>query len=77
MSLEASEINEASRDIVPPKLRKLSGVALRLVGAIEHWLEKRRSRRTLAELNDDQLRDVGLTRAEAKAEVSRSWFWIE
>lgn len=77
MSLEASEINAASPNIVRPKLRKLSGVALRLVAAIEHWLEKRRSRRTLSELNDDQLRDVGLTRAEAKAEVSRSWFWIE
>lgn len=74
MSLEASEITEAPRDIAPPKLRKLGGMALWLVAAIEHWLEKRRSRRTLSGLNDDQLRDVGLTRAEAKAEVSKSWF---
>jgi uncharacterized protein YjiS (DUF1127 family) len=48
---------------------------LRLLAAIEHHLEKRRSRRTLLELTDDELCDVGLTRAQARAETSKSWFW--
>jgi uncharacterized protein YjiS (DUF1127 family) len=47
----------------------------RLLMAIEHHLEKRRSRRTLSELTDDELCDVGLTRTQAKAETSKSWFW--
>jgi uncharacterized protein YjiS (DUF1127 family) len=47
----------------------------RLLMTVEHHLEKRRSRRTLSELTDDELCDVGLTRAQARAETSKSWFW--
>jgi uncharacterized protein YjiS (DUF1127 family) len=39
------------------------------------WLEKRETRRTLQDLTEDQLRDIGLTRREAKMEVSKSFFW--
>ncbi|MBB4441347.1 uncharacterized protein YjiS (DUF1127 family) [Rhizobium esperanzae] len=49
--------------------------SLRLLMRIEHHVEKRRSRRTLLELTDDELCDVGLTRAQASAETSKSWFW--
>ncbi|RUM21226.1 DUF1127 domain-containing protein [Rhizobium vallis] len=75
MALETGEITEASRDIAPPKLRKIMGLALWLLAAIELRLEKRHSRRTLLDLTDDELRDVGLTRAQATTEASKSWFW--
>lgn len=75
MALDTSEIAEASRDAARRKLRKIMGLALRLLAAVEHRLEKRRSRRTLIDLTDDELRDVGLTRGQARTEVSKSWFW--
>lgn len=75
MALETSEIFAAPRDIVRSKLRRLARWGLRLLAVIEHHLERRRSRRTLSELTDDELRDVGLTRAQASAEASKSWFW--
>jgi uncharacterized protein YjiS (DUF1127 family) len=37
-------------------------------------LERQRTRRALARLGDEQLRDIGLTRAEAQAESARP-FW--
>ena len=71
MTLELSEIFETPRDIVRSKLRW----GRRRLAAIEHRLEKRRSRRALSELTDDELCDVGLTRAQARAETAKSWFW--
>ncbi|MDE1994350.1 MAG: DUF1127 domain-containing protein [Rhizobiaceae bacterium] len=38
-------------------------------------MDKRRSRSDLAELTRDQLADIGLTPAEARTEVQKSWFW--
>ncbi|MBX5157488.1 MULTISPECIES: DUF1127 domain-containing protein [unclassified Rhizobium] len=73
MAMELSEILE--RDIVRSKFCRSARRGRRLLAAIEHHLEKRRSRRTLCELTDDELCDVGLTRAEAKAEILKSWFW--
>ncbi|RUM05540.1 DUF1127 domain-containing protein [Rhizobium chutanense] len=75
MAMELSEILETPRDIVRSKMRRTARWGRRLLAVIEHRLEKRRSRRTLCELTDDELCDVGLTRAEAKAEISKSWFW--
>ncbi|MBB4245153.1 MULTISPECIES: DUF1127 domain-containing protein [Rhizobium] len=39
------------------------------------YLEKRETRWSLRELTDDQLLDIGMTRAEARTEVNKSWFW--
>jgi uncharacterized protein YjiS (DUF1127 family) len=43
------------------------------------WLwacsERRAQRRALAELDDDRLRDIGLTRAEAQVEAARPFWW--
>ncbi|MBY3180702.1 DUF1127 domain-containing protein [Rhizobium laguerreae] len=75
MALELSGILDTPRDIVRSKLRGMARWSLRLLMTIEHHLEKRRSRRTLLELTDDELCDVGLTRAQARAETSKSWFW--
>jgi uncharacterized protein YjiS (DUF1127 family) len=46
----------------------LAGFVKRLAA----WVGRRRQRALLAELTDDQLRDIGLTRREADREAS-SW----
>ncbi|AHG44876.1 hypothetical protein RLEG12_17240 [Rhizobium leguminosarum bv. trifolii CB782] len=70
-----SERLETPRDTDRSKFRATVRCGRRLLAAVEHRLEKRRSRRTLCELTDDELRDVGLTRAQARAETAKSWFW--
>jgi uncharacterized protein YjiS (DUF1127 family) len=45
-----------------------------LLGAVSRWLEWARSRQALDELDDHLLKDIGLTRAEARREVEKS-FW--
>lgn len=47
MALELSGIFETPRDVVRSKLHGMARWSLRLLAAIEHHLEKRRSRRTL------------------------------
>ncbi|MEZ2127381.1 MULTISPECIES: DUF1127 domain-containing protein [unclassified Sinorhizobium] len=46
-----------------------------LLNSFRLWAQKRKGRRALRELTDDQLKDIGLTRAEAMKEVSKSYFW--
>jgi uncharacterized protein YjiS (DUF1127 family) len=41
---------------------------------LELQLEKRRSRRALLEMSDDQLKDIGLSRSDAYGEARRR-FW--
>lgn len=75
MALELSEILEMPRDIVQSKPRGTARWGRWLLAAVAHRLEMRRSRRALSELTDNELCDVGLTRAQAKAETAKSWFW--
>lgn len=46
----------------------------RLMNLAGTWLQRRRSRQTLGELNDRLLRDIGLTPSEAIAESTMP-FW--
>ena len=39
------------------------------------WIERSRSRCVLATLNDEQLRDIGLTRADVRDEIAKP-FWL-
>ncbi|TIX88980.1 DUF1127 domain-containing protein [Rhizobium sp. P44RR-XXIV] len=57
--------------VAQPKSR----VAYSLWTSLLLWVQKRESRRALRDLTNDQLSDVGLTRSEARAEVSKSFFW--
>jgi uncharacterized protein YjiS (DUF1127 family) len=54
---------------------RLRAIVLRALRAVLHWSDKRRSRQVLSELTDQRLRDIGLTRSEARVEVNKSWFW--
>ncbi|MBP2446426.1 DUF1127 domain-containing protein [Rhizobium leguminosarum] len=75
MALELSGIFATPRDTVQSKVHGTARWGRWLLAAVAHRLEKRRSRRTLSELTDNELCDVGLTRAQAKAETAKSWFW--
>ncbi|AJC78802.1 MULTISPECIES: DUF1127 domain-containing protein [Rhizobium] len=75
MTLEFDAIFETPRNALRSKLRRTVRWGRGLSAAVEHWLTKRRSRRRLSELTDEDLRDIGLTRAQATAETSKSWFW--
>jgi uncharacterized protein YjiS (DUF1127 family) len=45
------------------------------VGKLRIAMRNRRTRVHLADLTDDQLRDIGITRQEARKEVGKSVFW--
>ena len=55
----------ASRD------KATSSVLIRIVDGVFDWMDRARQRRHLAELDDRLLRDIGISRAEVDAEISR------
>lgn len=50
------------------------GVALVLFGRWRAWRRRLQTRQALRHLSDEQLRDIGLSRAQARTEVERP-FW--
>ncbi len=55
--------------------RRLAGGELYVwAGAIRTWLQCSRQRRALAELDDRMLRDIGVTRSQARREAAKP-FW--
>lgn len=60
---------------VRPKGRRTGrGVFARVVDVVLTWAERARQRRHLARLDDRLLRDIGVSRVEVEAEISRP-FW--
>ena len=58
-----------------PTGRKVGApLSFRVVDLMLSWVERARQRRHLAELDDRLLRDIGVSRAEVEAEISRP-FW--
>ncbi|MEO3999066.1 DUF1127 domain-containing protein [Mesorhizobium sp. CAU 1732] len=57
-----------------PVLRRLARWMFSLMGRYDLAAERYRSRAALRELNDSQLKDIGLTRREAVREGTRA-FW--
>lgn len=47
---------------------------LRLVAQLDAWVDRRRQRRALLGLNDDLLKDIGVSRADAFREAAKP-FW--
>lgn len=59
---------------IRPARRKQPGWAMQLVELLLGWTDQARQRRHLAELDDRLLRDIGISRVEVEAELSRP-FW--
>ncbi len=58
-----------------PAGRKVEGgLFTRVVDVMLTWSDRMRQRRHLAELDDRLLRDIGISRADVEAEISRP-FW--
>lgn len=60
--------------LLAPTARRARAVAIRLGEWLTVMRERRRSRRALLDLNDQQLEDIGISRAEALKEAHRP-FW--
>ncbi|KAA9009134.1 DUF1127 domain-containing protein [Histidinibacterium aquaticum] len=57
-----------------PGLPPLAAVAYKLARLLLIWHERRCTRQALAWLDEDRLRDIGLTPSEAEREAARP-FW--
>ncbi len=70
------KITQAQRSISPiqSELREGMSVFAKLVSRVRRWRELSRQRRELAQLSDDLLKDIGLSRADALREANRP-FW--
>lgn len=69
------------RDESRPQIRSMSTATgrktvslLAIIGWIEAIFDRRRSRLALAEMTDEQLKDIGISRYDAHQEARRS-FW--
>lgn len=47
-----------------------------LVAMVEARMEKRRTALRLSELSDDQLRDIGLSRSQARTKMQKPAWWF-
>jgi uncharacterized protein YjiS (DUF1127 family) len=72
------EVTKASRWVpygAKPQTRGwLRSFAFACTRPIAIWADRARQRRTLANLDDHMLRDIGITRGQARRECARS-FW--
>jgi len=64
------ELQEAARKGKPGK----RGTLMRVIDFLEDGFARRRSRHALMEMTDSQLKDIGLSRADAEREGIRR-FW--
>lgn len=60
--------------LLPAPRAYLRRLTLRPFGLLALWIERRSQRRALAALDDRLLRDVGISRAEARQEAAQP-FW--
>ena len=70
----AANVGSYERIVRVQSLAVARRLSLRLVMAVEHWLERSRQRRALLEASDHLLKDIGLSRAEAYREGAKP-FW--
>ncbi|MFK0331556.1 DUF1127 domain-containing protein [Rhizobium sp. NPDC090275] len=74
MATDTSD-ERASQSRVAGLLATLAEAARNLMESIETRCRKRRGRAALSELSDDELKDIGVSRADAMTEASKSAFW--
>ena len=70
----AANVDSYRRIVRVQSLAVARRLGLRLVTAVEDWLERSRQRRALLEASDHLLKDIGLSRAEAHREGAKP-FW--
>ncbi len=58
-----------------PRLPLIAALAVQFAATVTKWEQRRRSRLNLGKLDDHLLRDVGLTRYQARKEANRH-FWM-
>lgn len=55
--------------------RSLGAMLYRAWLACRAWSVKRRTRHALMDMTEDQLCDIGISRSDARREVSKSFYW--
>jgi uncharacterized protein YjiS (DUF1127 family) len=73
-ALAESHVCNGSRQISRAR-RRFGNLLSQILVRVRVWAGKRASRRTLRDLTDAQLLDIGITRREATREVTKSFFW--
>lgn len=63
-----------SGDMLQPSRPHKGGVLGRLIAGMSQWQMKRSGRLALRDLDDGQLRDIGITREQAVLEARKSFF---
>jgi uncharacterized protein YjiS (DUF1127 family) len=74
-ALAESHVCSGSRQIGRWRRKSSGNLLSQILVQVRARAGKRASRRTLRELTDVQLLDIGITRGEATREVSKSFFW--
>lgn len=78
VTIPHSRAELSSQTARPAGRRGFVSRLVRVVGSLARWidnlLERRRSRLTLLEMTDDQLKDIGISRCDAHHEGLRP-FW--
>ena len=69
-----TEDKSGSFIVRPSRRRTGRGFLARAIDVLLGWTERSRQRRHLAGLDDRLLRDIGVSRVEVEAEISRP-FW--
>lgn len=62
--------------LAPPAIAAPKDVLRGLLARFRAWRMKRNGRLALRELSDDQLEDIGITRAQARKEAEKSTFLL-
>ena len=74
MSVITRSIDLSTRLLTSAELSRWWHWGMQLVGVLDCWDQRQRTRRQLAKLNDSQLRDIGLSRGDAQLEAYKP-FW--
>lgn len=69
------DVSEAGQTEAALPGESAKGWVLRGWRAVSHLLKKRRNAQALARLSGAQLKDIGLSRSDVRAEVGNAWFW--
>lgn len=72
---ERERLFRSSGDMLSPTRSEKDAWLPRLIASLRDWQMRRAGRLVLREMDDDRLRDIGITRAEAEREVAKSFFW--